>query len=241
MKTAIVTGASRGIGAATAKLLAAKGYAVAVNYKNSHTDAEKVLEEITQKGGQGMLVKADVAVEADVIKMFSAVNQKLGNITVLINNAAVNPTCSVEETQYQMLVNVFHTNVFGAFIASREAVRFMRDAGGGAIVNISSEAARFGGNRMAHYAASKAAINTFTVGFAREVAPYNIRVNAVSPGIIDTEAHADATPERMSAIKSSLPMGRMGKPEEVAETIAWLLSDAASYVSGSVFSVTGAR
>lgn len=241
MKTAIITGASKGIGAATAKLLAKKGYRVVVNYKTDRKNAEKTVNEIIKKGGQAIAIQADIGVEAEVIKMFSTAHKKFGNITALVNNAAVNPSCKVEETKYKMLEDVFRTNVFGMFIACREAVKYMKRNGGGAIVNVSSEAARFGGNRMTHYAASKAAMNTFTIGFAREAAAYNIRVNAISPGIIDTEAHASATPERLALLKSSLPMGRMGKAEEVAETIAWLLSDAASYVSGTLLSVAGAR
>jgi NAD(P)-dependent dehydrogenase (short-subunit alcohol dehydrogenase family) len=136
---------------------------------------------------------------------------------------------------------VFATNVFGSFLCSREAVKRMKENGGGNIVNVSSEAARFGGTNLAHYAASKAAINTFTIGFAREVAPYNIRVNAISPGVIDTEMHASSAPDRLANLMNSLPMKRMGNTHEVAELIYWLLSDTASYISGAMIPVTGAR
>jgi NAD(P)-dependent dehydrogenase (short-subunit alcohol dehydrogenase family) len=142
---------------------------------------------------------------------------------------------------WELVESVFRVNVIGVFATCREAVKRMKPAKKGAIVNISSEAGRFGGNKMAHYAASKAALNMFTVAFAREVAGYGIRVNAVSPGVIETDAHSAATPERLAGLKASLPMGRMGAPGEVAETIAWLLSDAASYVSGSLLTVAGAR
>ncbi len=241
MKTAIVTGASRGIGAATAKLLAGQGYQVAVNYGKSREEADKVVADIARHGGKAIAVQADMGVEDDVLRLFEVVSKELGPVKALVNNAAINPSCLVEETDYAMLAAVFCVNVLGAIVACREAVKIMKANGGGAIVNVSSEAARFGGNKMSHYAASKAAINTFSIGFAREAAAHNIRVNIVSPGIIDTDAHAGATPERLAALKSSLPTGRMGKPEEVAETIAWLLSGAASYVSGSVVSVAGAR
>jgi NAD(P)-dependent dehydrogenase (short-subunit alcohol dehydrogenase family) len=241
MKTAIVTGASRGIGAATAKLLAYKGYAVAVNYNNGKENAEKIVAGITKNGGKAVAIQGNMGIEAEVCNLFERVEKELGNITALVNNAAVSLSSSVEETGYERLEEIFRVNTFGTFIACREAVKRMKNNGGGAIVNVSSEAARFGGNKMAYYAASKAAINAFTIGFAREVAPHNIKVNVVSPGVIDTDAHAAATPERLAALKTSLPMGRMGSPEEVAETIAWLLSDDASYVSGSVLSVAGAR
>ncbi len=241
MKTAIITGASRGIGAATAKLLAARNYAVVLNYNNSEEKAGKVLADIIKHGGKAIAVRADVGVEKDILRLFETARKEFGNISALVNNAAISPACSVEKIDYAMLDWVFRTNVYGVFIACREAVKYMKENGGGAIVNVSSEAARFGGSQMAHYAASKAAVNTFTVGFAREAAAHNIRVNVVSPGIIDTDVHANATPERLEAIKSSLPMGRMGKAEEVAETITWLLSDAASYVSGSLISIAGAR
>lgn len=241
MKTAIVTGASRGIGAATAKLLAQKGYAVVVNYHSGWELADRVVADIAQSGGRAIAMQADMGKESDILRLFEQVDKELGSVNALVNNAAINHSGMVEDIDIIKLEEIFRVNVFGVFITCREAVKRMRKAGSGSIVNVSSEAARFGGSKMAHYAASKAAINTFTVGFAREAAAHNIRVNAVSPGIIDTDAHAAATPERLTALKASLPLGRMGRTEEVAETIAWLLSDAASYVSGSVLTVAGAR
>jgi NAD(P)-dependent dehydrogenase (short-subunit alcohol dehydrogenase family) len=238
-KTALVTGASRGIGAATARRLAAEGYAVCVNYHSNRDKAETLAKEIG-----GIAVQADIGAEADIVRLFASVEKQLGPITALVNNAALNRTHgsgTVEEMPYELLESVFRVNTFGTIIACREAVAHMKKAGGGAIVNVTSEAARFGGNRMTHYAASKAAVNSFTIGFAREVAAHNIRVNVVSPGVIDTDAHASATPERLAGLAASIPMGRMGSPEEVAETIAWLLSDKASYVSGAQLGVTGAR
>lgn len=237
MKTAIVTGASRGIGAATARLLAHNGYAVAVNYRSGKENADKVVSEIVKDGGKAIAIQADMGTQSDIFRLFDFAHKELGNIVALVNNAAINPSSSVEDTHYSMLEDVFRINVFGVFIACREAIKYMKKNGGGAIVNVSSEAARFGGNKMTHYAASKAAVNTFSVGFAREVAADNIRVNVVSPGIIDTETNSGITPDKLG----SLPMKRMGKPEEVAETIRWLLSDEASYVSGSLVTVAGAR
>ncbi len=243
MKTALVTGASRGIGAATAKLLGARGYAVAVNYRSERAKAEQVVSEIARAGGKAVAVQADMGVEADVLRLFDAVDRELGPLTALVNNAAVNirhGSGAVEEMPWENVDAVFRVNVLGVFAACREAVKRMKAAGGG-IVNVSSEAGKFGGNKMAHYAASKAALNTFTVAFAREAAAHGIRVNAVSPGIIDTDAHAGATPERLAALNASLPLGRMGSAEEVAKTIACLLSEEASYVSGGLLTVAGAR
>lgn len=244
MKTAIVTGASRGIGAATAKLLAKKGYAVCVNYHQSQDEARAVVESITSEGGKAFAVQANMGVEKDILLLFDAVDKQFGNVTALVNNAAINPregSGQVEDMSWRSLDFTFQVNTVGVFIACREALKRMKKTGGGAIVNVSSEAAKFGGNRMAHYAASKAALNTFTVAFAREAAAHNVRVNAISPGIIDTDAHKDASPERIAALQASLPLGRMGAPSEVANTIAWLLSDDASYVSGSNLTVAGAR
>ncbi len=243
-KIALITGASRGIGAATAIKLAAEGYAVCVNYMGSKDKAEDVVKAISKAGGEAIAVQADMGVEADIIRLFATIEKELGPITALVNNAALNRTHgsgAVEEMPWELIESVYRVNVFGVFIACREAVKHMKKAGGGAIVNVSSEAAKFGGNKMTHYASSKAAINTFTVGFAREAAAHNIRVNAVSPAVIDTDAHTTATAERLAGLKASIPMGRMGTAEEIAETIAWLLSDKASYVSGTVVSVTGAR
>ncbi|MBX3710087.1 MAG: glucose 1-dehydrogenase [Gammaproteobacteria bacterium] len=241
-KVAIITGASRGIGAATAKLLAERGFAVCVNYHTSKDQAHAVVEAITQNQGKAIAVKADMAHEDDIIKLFEQVDDELGSVTALVNNAGTNGGMGeVENITHERLHSVFATNVFGAFITCREAVKRMKGHQGGSIVNVTSEAAKFGGNKLAHYAASKAAINTFTIGFAREVAAYNIRVNAVSPGVIDTEMHHASPPERIAALMNSLPMKRMGQAHEVAELIHWLLSDAASYMSGAIIPVTGSR
>jgi NAD(P)-dependent dehydrogenase (short-subunit alcohol dehydrogenase family) len=227
MKAAIVTGASRGIGAATARLLANLGYAVVINYLNNSELALTLAHDICESGGCAMAWQTDLRKPEDVLYMFDAVNKEFHNITALVNNAGISHG-STEE--------IFATNVFGMMTACREVVHYMKQYGG-AIVNISSEAARFGGNNMSEYAASKAAVNTFTIGFAREAAAYGVRVNAVSPGIIDTDTHANITPDRLI----SLPMKRMGKSQEVAEAVAWLISDKASYVSGAILSVSGAR
>lgn len=248
MKSVIVTGASRGIGAATAKKLASQGYAVCVNYFQREDDARAVVKNIEAAGGKAIAVRGDMGVEKDILVMFDAVDKHFGGLSALVNNAAINPregSGQVEDMTWRSIDYTFQVNVTGVFIACREAVKRMKSrdgkTGGGAIVNVSSEAAKFGGNRMAHYSASKAAVNTFTVAFAREAAEHNIRVNAVSPGVINTDAHKGATEERMHALNASLPMGRMGTPEEVADTIAWLLSDDASYVSGSILTIAGAR
>jgi NAD(P)-dependent dehydrogenase (short-subunit alcohol dehydrogenase family) len=239
---AIVTGSSRGIGAATAKLLALNGYAVCINYINTEEAAEKVVQDIKNDGGEAIAIRADVANESQVIKLFSDVKQQFGPITALINNAGTDGGFTpVEDVTAASLQTVFGTNVFGTFLCSREAVKQMKQNNGGGIINMSSEATKFGGNRMSQYAASKAAINAFTIGFAREVAQYNIRVNTISPGIIDTEIHAKSAPERLQTLKNTVPMGRMGTVNEVAQSILWLLSDQASYLSGAVISVAGGR
>ncbi len=229
-KIAIVTGASKGIGAACARKLAASGYKVCVNYRESRKEAEALAKEIG-----GIAVQADMGVEADIIRLFETVDRELGPVTALVNNAAVSAVGPVEKLAWQELDTIFRVNVLGTFTACREALKRMK--GGGAIVNLSSEAAKFGGNQMAAYAASKAAVSTFTLAFAREAAAKGVRVNAVSPGIIDTEANSGIPAEKLK----SIPLGRMGKPEEVAETVVWLLSEQASYVSSAVLSVAGAR
>lgn len=241
-KVAIVTGASRGIGAETAKLLAELGYAVCVNYHNAKQKADELVSSIRQNKGEALALKADMASEADIINLFNQVDKELGPVTALVNNAGINGGINpVEKITTECLETVFKTNVFGTFLACREAIKRMKQQGKGAIVNVSSEAARFGGTQLAHYAASKAAINTFTVGFAREVASYNVRVNTVSPSVIETEMHDDSPKERVETLINSIPMKRMGTPREVAELITWLLSDHASYVSGAVIPITGSR
>lgn len=239
---AIITGASRGIGAATARLLAKQGYAVCVNYYQAQAQAEQIVNDINRTHGLAIAVKANIAIEDDILKMFAIADKELGPVTTLINNAGTNGGISeVEDITADCLQAVFATNVFGTFFACREAIKRMKIQGKGNIINVSSEAAKFGGTKMAHYSASKAAINTFTIAVAREVALHNIRVNAISPGVIDTEMHASSPADRVTALVNSLPMKRMGKAEEVAELIAWLVSDHAAYISGAIIPVTGAR
>jgi NAD(P)-dependent dehydrogenase (short-subunit alcohol dehydrogenase family) len=241
-KIAIVTGASRGIGAAAAQLLAKQGYAVCVNYFTAAEKAHDIVAAIKKNNGHAIAVQADLSSEQDILNLFATVDQQLGPVTALVNNAGTNGgICEVEHISSDRLEAVFATNVYGTFYACREAVKRMKQNGGGSIVNVSSEAAKFGGNKLAHYAASKAAINTFTIGFAREVAAHQIRVNAISPGVIDTDIHLESPPDRIQALKNSLPMGRMGTTEEVAKAIAWLLSTEATYLSGAIIPVTGAR
>jgi NAD(P)-dependent dehydrogenase (short-subunit alcohol dehydrogenase family) len=238
-KVAIVTGASSGIGAATAKLLGSQGYAVAVHYNSNAQGADKTVDSILTQGGKAIAVKADLHFENEIISLFETIDTKLGSVTALVNNAGHNGgIAAVESITSERLQSVFSVNVFATFICCREAIKRMKQTSYGSIVNVSSEAAKFGGNHLAHYAAAKAAINTFTIGFAREVAAYKVRINAISPGVIDTGVHPQ---ERLQKLQDSIPMGRMGTAEEVAASIAWLLSDEASYVSGSIMSVTGAR
>lgn len=241
-RVALVTGASRGIGSAIAKYLAKDGYAVAVNYRSNKAAAEHEVAEILRAGGKAEAFCADVGNEQEVVGLFKAVKSTLGRVQVLVNNAGENGGFgAVAEITPERLESVFATHVFGTFYCCREALKHMQELGGGSIVNISSEAAKFGGRHLSHYASAKAAVNTFTIGFAREAAEFGVRVNAVSPAVIDTDQQKDITPERKAALLSSIPMGRMGTAEEVAEVVSWLCSDATSYVSGSIVPVTGAR
>jgi len=238
----IVTGGSRGIGAATARLAAQRGYAVCVNYRSERSAAEKLAKDIG-----GIAVAADVSREDDVIRLFSESERSLGRITALVNNAGVVDLRSrVEDMSIERLQRMFAVNVVGSFLCAREAVKRMsqRHGGqGGAIVNLSSAAARLGSpGDYVDYAASKGAIDTFTVGLAKEVAADGIRVNAVRPGVIHTGIHAQSgDPGRVARIAESAPLKRGGQPEEVARAILWLLSDEASYTTGSFIDVTGGR
>lgn len=243
----IITGGSRGIGAATAKLAAARGYAVCVNYHRSRPAADAVVAEITAAGGRAIAVAADVASEVDVVSLFQKVDDLLGPVTALVNNAGILETqMRVEEMNASRLNRILATNVTGSFLCAREAIRRMstRHGGrGGAIVNVSSAASRLGAaGEYVDYAASKGAVDTLTIGLSREVAGERIRVNAVRPAFIDTEIHASGgEPGRVDRIKDSIPMKRGGQPEEVASAILWLLSDEASYTTGTFIELAGGR
>lgn len=246
-KVLLVTGAGRGIGAATAQLAAARGYAVCVNYLNNREAAEAVVSAITQAGGRAIAIAADVAQEAEVVRMFGIVDQTFGPLTALVNNAGIlSRQMRLENMDAARLNHVFATNITGSFLCAREAVRRMssRHGGaGGAIVNLSSIAARLGApGEYIDYAASKGAIDAMTVGLAKEVAAEGIRVNAVRPGVIHTDIHASGgEPDRIERVKGSVPMQRGGQSIEVAHAILWLLSEEASYTSGSFIDVAGGR
>jgi NAD(P)-dependent dehydrogenase (short-subunit alcohol dehydrogenase family) len=243
----LITGASRGIGAATALLAARQGYAVAVNYTANSLAADEVVRQIRQAGGQAMAVQADVAIDAQVVAMFEKVDAKFGRLTALVNNAGVvDQTTRVDAITLDRLQRMFAVNVFGSFLCAREAVRRMstRHGGaGGAIVNVSSAAARLGSpGQYVDYAAAKGAIDTFTVGLAKEVAAEGIRVNAVRPGIIATDIHASGgLPNRVRDLAPQVPMLRAGSALEVAQAIVWLLSEESSYTTGSMLDVAGGR
>jgi NAD(P)-dependent dehydrogenase (short-subunit alcohol dehydrogenase family) len=241
-KILVVTGGSRGIGAATARLAAERGYAVCINYAKDRESAEKLAREI-----KAIAVQGDVANEADVVRLFKTVDEKLGRVTALANNAGIVDLRSrVEDMSAARIQRMLAVNVTGSFLCAREAVKRMstRHGGkGGAIVNLSSAASRIGGpGDYVDYAASKGAIDTFTLGLAKEVGGEGIRVNAVRPGVIRTEIHATSgDPGRVDRIAGATPLARAGEAEEVARTVLWLLSDEASYITGAVLDVTGGR
>jgi NAD(P)-dependent dehydrogenase (short-subunit alcohol dehydrogenase family) len=246
-KVILVTGAARGIGAAVARLAAGKGYAVCVNYLHSQRAAEDLVAAIGASGGSAIAVQGDVAVEDDVVQMFRRIDDALGRVTALVNNAGILERQSrVEDMDAARVTRVLATNVTGSFLCAREAIRrmSMRLGGpGGAIVNVSSRAARLGGpGEYVDYAASKGAIDTLTIGLAKEVAADGIRVNAVAPGLIHTDIHArGGEPGRVERLKDAVPMKRGGTADEVARAILWLLSDGASYVTGATIDVSGGR
>jgi len=243
----IVTGGGRGIGAATAKGAAARGYGVGVNYARNRAAADEVVAAIRTAGGKAIAVEADVSAESEVARLFETVDRELGPVTALVNNAGViDKQARLADIGAARIARMFATNVTGPFLCAREAVRRMstkQGGPGGAIVNVSSAASRIGGGgEYLDYAASKGAIDTFTLGLAKEVALEGIRVNAVRPGVIYTEIHAaGGEPGRVDRMKSFVPMGRGGQPEEVAAAILWLLSDEASYITGTILDVAGGR
>jgi NAD(P)-dependent dehydrogenase (short-subunit alcohol dehydrogenase family) len=244
---AIVTGGGRGIGAATSLLAAARGYAVVVNYRERADAASEVVDGIRAAGGEAIAVQADVAVEAEVVGLFGAAAQAFGAPAALVNNAGiVAPQSRLEAMTAERLRRMFEVNVLGAFLCAREAVRAMSTRNGGAggtIVNVSSAASRLGSpGEYVDYAASKGALETLTVGLAREVAADGVRVAAVRAGIIDTGIHASGgDPERARRLAPALPAGRAGTADEVAKAILWLLSDEASYSTGAIVDVAGGR
>lgn len=245
--TLIVTGASRGIGAAIANLAARQGFSIVVNYSSGESEAHAVVTKILREGGKARAIHADVSREQDVVDLFQTAEHDLGPIKALVNNAAITGGFArVDSVTVETLAKVMAVNVSGAFLCAREAVRRMstqHGGSGGAIVNISSRAAATGSaGEWVHYAASKGAINSFTIGLAREVATEGIRVNGVAPGLVETGLHAaNGAPDRLQRFVSSIPMQRAGQPEEVAEAVLWLLSPAASYITGSILDVGGGR
>jgi NAD(P)-dependent dehydrogenase (short-subunit alcohol dehydrogenase family) len=244
---ALITGAGRGIGAATARLAAARGYAVCVNYRSNADAAHAVVADIVDDGGRAIAVQADVAREADVVALFRTVDERLGRITALVNNAGMlEKQMRVDAMDAGRLERVLAANVIGSFLCAREAVRRMSTAhggAGGAIVNVSSAASRLGSaGEYVDYAASKGAVDAMTIGLSKEVAGEGIRVNAVRPAFIYTDIHASGgEPGRVDRVKDAIPMKRGGRPEEVAAAIVWLLSDDASYVTGTFVDLAGGK
>ena len=244
----MVTGGSRGIGAAIAKLLGANGYNVAINYASDQAAAQQVLNYLTGVGSRSVAIQGDVSQEADVVRIFEIAQRELGPIRALVNNAAITGGFArVDQIDSAALTRMLAVNVAGPMLCAREAVRRMstKHAGGqgGAIVNISSLAARTGSaGEWVHYAASKGAVNSFTIGLAREVANEGIRVNAVAPGLVDTELHAaNGEPGRLKRMTPTIPIGRPASADEIAQGVLWLLSDAASYVTGTILEIGGGR
>jgi len=246
-KVIVITGASRGIGAATARLAARAGYRICINYLRDDEAAQRVLAEVRELGAEAIAVKADVSVEDEIIQLFQRVDAELGPVTALVNNAGtIGQQSRVEEVSEFRLLKLMKTNVVGPMLCAKHALQRMstRHGGqGGSIVNVSSVAARLGSpNEYVDYAASKGALDTFTLGLAKEVAGEGVRVNAVRPGYIFTDFHAlSGDPDRVSKLEPGIPMGRGGQAEEVAEAILWLLSDQASYSTGSFLDLGGGR
>lgn len=243
----LVTGSSRGIGAATALLASRRGYAVCINYRSNAAAAEHLRAQIVAEGGEAIAVQADVAVEADVLRLFTTIDEELGPLTALVNNVGVlERQGKLADMTAERLQRVLNTNILSYFLCSREAIQRMstaRGGQGGGIVNVGSGASKHGaGNVYVDYAASKGAVDVMTLGLSKEVGPEGIRVNCVRPGIVYTEIHASGgDPDRVDKLASTVPLGRGGQPEEIAETILWLLGPQSSYVSGALLDAGGAR
>jgi len=243
----LITGGSRGIGAATALLAAARGWQVAISYKDNSEAAAQIVNRILASGGKAIAIQADVTVEADVLRMFRELGEQLGTLTALVNNAGMlEQQMRLDQMTLDRWQRVFSANVFGSFLCAKQAVLCMstkHGGQGGAIVNVSSAASRLGSpNEFIDYAAAKGAIDSMTIGLSKEVATEGIRVNAVRPGLIHTDIHASAgEPGRVERAKAGVPMLRGGQAEEVAEAIVWLASAQASYVTGTLLDVTGGR
>jgi NAD(P)-dependent dehydrogenase (short-subunit alcohol dehydrogenase family) len=246
-RVAVVTGGSRGIGAATVQRLAADGWDVCLTFREREAEADEVVARCVAQGRRALAVRVDVSVEADVVALFARVDRDLGVLAALVNNAGiVGRKSRVDEMPVDRVERMFAVNVVGAFTCAREAVRRMstlHGGAGGAIVNVSSVASRIGSpGEYVDYAASKAAIDALTLGLSKEVGAEGIRVNAVRPGIVETEIHASGgQPDRIERLQAAIPMGRAGRPEEIAEAVAWLCSDEASYVTGALLDIAGGR
>lgn len=243
----LITGGSQGIGAATATLAAKRDYTVCINYNENEAAASEIVSKINASGGKSIAIKADVSKEEEVVRLFEYIDKNVGAISALVNNAGIiEPQMRFVDMKLERWQKVLATNVIGSFLCAREAIKRMstkNKGAGGSIVNLSSVAARLGAPfEYIDYAASKGAIDSMTIGLAKEVAEENIRVNGVRPGIIDTGLHAKGgDPGRFERMQSTIPIKRGGQPEEVANTILWLLSEEASYVTGAIFDVTGGR
>jgi len=246
-KNILITGGAQGIGKATAILAAQKCYRVIINYAKNVAAAQSTLAQILDSGGMALTIQADISKEADVVRMFTQIREQVGYLDALVNNAAIlEPQMRVVDMDADRISKVLLTNVMGSILCAREAIKIMsvsRGGTGGAIVNISSIAARLGSPfEYVDYAASKGAIDTFTLGLSKEVAAEGIRVNCVRPGVIHTDIHAKAgEPDRVARVASSIPMLRGGQPEEIAQAVLWLLSEEASYVTGALVDVGGGR